>query len=346
VRLAAAQLTAALQEIADARALLVEAETLLGEAKRRLDERVGARDAAAADLGLAAWVADLSGLTEAVAAYRVEVSALEPALMAHLGTLRAAEVRSSSAAAARTERERAAVAVEEARTRHARLAAELAALEATVGAEVADILTHLEAANEQADAARDAVKDLDKADRDALEAKVRAAGELERSAADLADRERDREEAIGSLGRLAMTRLLGVAVPDGPTDDIDASPTRAVEAARTIEEKLGHVESGDSAWERSSKGLLEHVQSVEQALISHGYQASAIIEDGLIVVHLPFQGRTLTMAEFGEVLGAEVLERQSLLGAREREVIENHLVGESPFICTSCCTPASDGCST
>jgi hypothetical protein len=50
--------------------------------------------------------------------------------------------------------------------------------------------------------------------------------------------------------------------------------------------------------------------------------------DDLLVVEVPFQGRLHTMAEFGEILAAEVTSRQTLLGAREREVLENHLVGE------------------
>ena len=48
----------------------------------------------------------------------------------------------------------------------------------------------------------------------------------------------------------------------------------------------------------------------------------------MVVVMMPYQGRTHTMAEFGEILASEVESRQALLSAREREVLENHLVGE------------------
>src|SRR5205814_2293320 len=157
VRLAAARLTTALQETADSRGRLVEAETRLAEAKRQLRGRVDARNSAAADLGLGAWTEDLPGLTEAIGAYRAGVSALET--------------------------------------------------------------------------------------------KVRAMGDLERASADLGSSEGERDGAIQSLGRLATNGLLAVAVPGSPTEPIDASPTRAIEAARATEEALSRVDAGDVAWD-------------------------------------------------------------------------------------------------
>jgi len=201
-------------------------------------------------------------------------------------------------------------------------------LEASVGAEVEEIMGRLRLAQEEVESARKRVKARDQEDRAALEARVRATAEVEASSAERVGRQEERDAAIGSLARFAATGLLAVAAPEVSVEEIDSSPTRAVEVARAVEETLGRVEAGDAAWDRSSKGLLDHVQSAEQALISHGHQPSATMEDGVIVVRVPFQGRPHTMAEFGRVLAGEISERQLLLGAREREVIENHLVGE------------------
>jgi uncharacterized protein (TIGR02680 family) len=328
VRVAAAHLDAVAREIAEARDRLVEAEARLVEGKRQLQDRLNERDTAAADLGLGAWLDDPRGLAEGIGEYRAEVSALEPALMAHLAAQRAADAAASAVTAALAERARATAVLEDARTRHARLAAELAVLEQTVGAEVEEILGRLRVAQEETERARRRVRILDQEDRAALAATVRATADVEAAAAERVGREAERDAAIGSLARFAATGLLAVAVPEVSTEEIDSSSTHAVDVARAVEETLGSVEAGDAAWDRSSQGLLDHVQAAEQALISHGYQPSATIDDGVIVVRVPFQGRPHTMAEFGRVLAAEISERQLLLGAREREVIENHLVGE------------------
>jgi uncharacterized protein YPO0396 len=63
-------------------------------------------------------------------------------------------------------------------------------------------------------------------------------------------------------------------------------------------------------------------------LLPHGYQPFSTLEDDLFVVMVPFQGRDCTMAELRANLGEELAERQRVLNAREREVIENHLIGE------------------
>jgi uncharacterized protein YPO0396 len=52
------------------------------------------------------------------------------------------------------------------------------------------------------------------------------------------------------------------------------------------------------------------------------------MDQGLLVVWIPFQGRHCTAAELREALVVEVESRQSLLSHKEREVLENHLLGE------------------
>lgn len=52
------------------------------------------------------------------------------------------------------------------------------------------------------------------------------------------------------------------------------------------------------------------------------------IEAGIFVVTCGFQGKIHGMSELQHALGEEVLHRRQILDAREREVLENHLIGE------------------
>jgi uncharacterized protein (TIGR02680 family) len=328
VRGAAAALDAAGRALAAGRDRLIEAEARLVEARRQVEESRAHRDDAAADLGLGAWLADLAGLAEALSEYRSEAKSVEPALMAHLASRRALEKSRVAAEAARADCEQAVATVEGARSEHARFATEYEVLKSSVGAEVEKVLASLRDAQGEAEGARGLVKTRDREDREALEAKVRATGDVERAAGERTTKEAERDEAVASLVRFMATGLFAIATPDVAVDGVGTSPTRAVDIARAAEEALSRVDASDAAWERSSKGLLEQVQTAEQSLLAQGYQPSAVMEDTVIVVRVPFQGRSLAMAEFGDVLAKEITERQTLLGAREREVIENHLVGE------------------
>jgi hypothetical protein len=67
---------------------------------------------------------------------------------------------------------------------------------------------------------------------------------------------------------------------------------------------------------------------LNDTLLPHGYRPSSTIEDDLFVVTVPFQGRICTMSEARAALTDEITARQTLLDAREREVLENHLIGD------------------
>jgi uncharacterized protein YPO0396 len=52
------------------------------------------------------------------------------------------------------------------------------------------------------------------------------------------------------------------------------------------------------------------------------------VSDGIFVVSIQFQGRSCTIAELRDSVVAIIQERQELLDAREREVLENYLIDE------------------
>ena len=74
---------------------------------------------------------------------------------------------------------------------------------------------------------------------------------------------------------------------------------------------------------------LEGVDGIGQPqLLPHALLPSVSIEDELFVVTTTFQGRAASMPELRDQLADEVEHRQALLSAREREIIENHLIGD------------------
>jgi hypothetical protein len=54
----------------------------------------------------------------------------------------------------------------------------------------------------------------------------------------------------------------------------------------------------------------------------------ASMSDGLFIVTIHFQGRPCSIAELRDTVVGIIQERQELLDAREREVLENYLIDE------------------
>jgi hypothetical protein len=99
---------------------VIEAEARVAERRRALDAAVTARDDAAADLGIAAWVADLRALETAIGGYRQALAALWPTIRNHgVACTQAARTAEDAAEAATAEGHHAAVLLET-RTRRRR----------------------------------------------------------------------------------------------------------------------------------------------------------------------------------------------------------------------------------
>jgi len=112
-------------------------------------------------------------------------------------------------------------------------------------------------------------------------------------------------------------------------DDENLSTTRAVELARRAEQALDSTEAGEDAFNRAQNQLQNRLTELNDQLGMRGYDPRAeVIDQGVLKVTCAFQGRERTMTELGRLLDDEVTNRERMLDAREREVIENHLIGE------------------
>jgi uncharacterized protein (TIGR02680 family) len=328
-RAALAAVTASGRAVTGLRARVDDTEQRVAERRRAFDAAASARDAAAADLGIAAWLGDLRTLESAIGDYRRAIAELWPTARHHASAREEQARAMASLAEAADAEARLAARLLEAHKQARAAAAERDTLQESVGAAVEDVLRRLE----EARVARETVRC--ELDRDAKAREQTRIGEaLARERVDTEQRQlavdtSQRETAVASLKTFAAARLLDVADSALDAGDPGAwSVTRAVDVARSVEAALGDVDGDDAAWERVQRDIHGSVQRLTEMLLPYDYHPGTTIEDGLFVVTVPFRGRPCTMTDLRAALAEEVTSRQLLLDAREREILENHLIGE------------------
>jgi uncharacterized protein (TIGR02680 family) len=314
------------------RARVTAAETEVHDHHGRFDRAERVRDDAALDLGMPDRADDPAALLADAQRYHQHLAELWAALRVHGDRLRAldsATVERDRAAAERARRDEQARAA----TRDAADAATTRdTLQDAVGRSAAEIVAKVEAARarqaELVGRRRTVAEDREHH----LLARQRAETEADATTRQLEQQTAARTEEIERFRRLVAAGFLEVAAvgtdADLPTADAVWAPDPAVRTARRINDTLGEVAAADADWERVQRSLHGHYTTLEQALLPHGLQPSGTFDDDLFVVATSFQGRSSSIPDLHDQLADEVLHRQSLLDAREREVLENHLVGE------------------
>jgi len=284
----------------------------------------------ASDTGLPSHREELAEVRDAVSAYRAALAALLPAAGAAARSQdasRDAEIEAETAADALA-------AAEEAHSQ-ARREAEGAAehrrvLMETMGASVEELfrkLDEVKIAREQ----RDSAEKTTRTERDkALTARSHADGRREQIRADIDGAVADRDAAVLALRAFAQTGLLAAALPDleSPPPGEPWAPTPAVALARSIHQALEQIEDGERAWELIQQRISTEHKTLTDALTRHGHSVGMSLHDGVMVVDVVFQGRAQDVPSLAAALDLEVDQRGRLLSAKERELLENHLVGE------------------
>ncbi|MEV3923148.1 TIGR02680 family protein [Actinomadura coerulea] len=301
-------------------------------ARRRAEVSAAAERAAefASDVGLPDGEPELARVREAVGGYRMALAELWPAAQ----TLLAAR-ESAREAAEELARVRERLAEEAERAAEARGQADAAAeahraLVETAGAAVDELFRRLEevkraitdregAESRARDRERSAVAERGKAEeaRDRLREQITEAAEV-------------RDKAVAEFRAFAATGLLAVAVPalDVPDPSEEWAPNPAVLLARAVNTELDAVDDGDGPWDRVQKRVSEEHKLLSDAMSRHGHSVGLTVHDGIMVVDVLFQGRTRDVPGLAEALEAETGQRARLLSAREREILENHLLNE------------------
>ncbi|WP_351230951.1 TIGR02680 family protein [Streptomyces sp. NPDC002133] len=328
---AQAQVAAAAETVRRARTRREERAADLTEAAEQAERAAAELAGTAADLGLPADPVGLSAVRDALGSLTAVLAALWPALRERGEVARQAEEEATEAGQAGERAAELALRAEEAGREAAATDERHATLRSTVGAAVAELQRRLA---ETAEALRTCEADQQltrKRHAEADRAAGKAEGRIEQLEKGLTEAAEARTEAIASLQRFTATGLIAVALPELPVPAADGDPwaaTPAVALARAIEAGLSATDDSDAAWERVQRRLSEELKTLQDALSRHGHSASArMVEDG-VVVDIVYQGRERAVPELAEALAAEVGELTRILTAREREILETHLITE------------------
>ena len=301
--------------------------------RQRQQERDAAQARAgefALDVGLPAEPGDLAAVKAAVSAYRVAIAGLWPAAEAFQVARRAL----SEADEELTEtRELLAEATGRATAAREPAAAALATYEAlreTAGAAVEELYRQLDEVRlhlERRNAAESAARGRE---RQAIEDRGNARGQRDTLRTEIDEAVLARDAAVAEFQSFAVTGLLRVALPSLEVPDVTEpwAATPAVLLARAVNTALEAVDDTDGPWDRIQKRVTEEHKQLADAMVRHGHSAGLTLHGGIIVVDVVFQGRSHDIPGLAEALREEAGQRARLLSAREREILENHLLNE------------------
>jgi uncharacterized protein (TIGR02680 family) len=301
--------------------------------KRRQEELATARARVAEfaeDVKLPADPGELAGVRAGIGAYRVALAGLWPAAEAAHAAIRAAADAESELADSRLLLFEAGERAAETRETAGAAATTYQELLATAGTAVEELqrrLAEVTSALGRNKAVHGVARDRERV---AIGARGKADGERGRLRTDVEDAARLRDDAVREFQVFAVTGLLRVAVTSLEIPDTNqpwaATPTVIV--ARAVNAELDSVDDGDGPWDRIQKRVTEEHKLLADAMARHGHSAGLTLSDGVIVIDVIFQGRRHDLPGLAEALAAEVEQRTMLLSAREREILENHLLNE------------------
>lgn len=326
------RVAAAGRELEVAEAAVTRTAEVWGTATTAAEEAAVDLREAAADLGTGTTLESLEAALVAVGTYSealIECRSAAQRVVDARAAWEAAVERAAESSTMLTERD------ETARMTSAdavRLRAQADALRATVGASVAELERRLgettAALTEvEAELARIGGEQVDTAGRrGSLEEKVRELRTRREEAAT------ERERVIGDLRAFAATGLLRVAlpalqVPDPDTPD-DWSVTAALAFSRGAEQKLDGVEESDDAWRRAQQRMSTAAQELSTQMSRHGHTSFLDQRGEVVVARVRYLSEEADIDRLAVRLSDDVEQRERLLSAKEREILENHLVNE------------------
>ncbi|WP_410648361.1 TIGR02680 family protein [Amycolatopsis sp. cmx-4-54] len=330
---------------------LREAHVMLAEehkSKRRIDARLGEAvtvsgecvDAAerargtviefAGDVGLPTDPDEVARVRKAVGDYRVALAGLWPAARA-LARARAGSAKAEDELRAAAEHHgEAQESAAEARADAEVVVERHRVLVETAGAGVDELYRKLAVVGMELDEREARENQVRKDEQEVREERGNANGRRETLRGSISIAVAERDQAINELRAFAATRLLTTAVPEVefPDPGKEWAPNPAVALARAINASLDGVDDADRPWELVQQKVSAEHKLLTDALSRHGHSVGMTVRDGIIVVDVLFQGRTQDIPTLVAALEVENEQRANLLSAKEREILENHLINE------------------
>ena len=290
----------------------------------------GTCEQAAADLGLPADPDGLQEVRDRLGEYRAAAARLWPEASRQADRLRALAAAEREAERAREETPGWAAEAEQAEREATEAESRRDTLRASIGATVAELQRKLEAATAR-------IAELDREERRLRKLELRLHGEVGKAQGReqelggrlTADVER-RARTAAAFQRFASTGLLAAALPDLelPSAAATWAPDPTVRLARRVEQALAGVDAGEQAWKRVQQEIATRFTELSESLSRFGHQAGANLADDRFLVTVVFQGQDRGPGELVELLAEEIDHRERVLGAKERELLEEHLVNE------------------
>jgi hypothetical protein len=311
---------------------LAHAEEYVKEKQYRVDQIAGMRERAAEDIGLAGWIQDLDALRNNVTMYRLALAALWAAVESFQEAGKETEWACSHLQQASSHEERRKEIADELDRRAVTAEVARDAAGRTADADSGEILQRVARARERLDRLRIQEKKTRQRYHDTEVAVTRLDERLRNRTEMLTGQTDKRDTAASSLLAFASTGLLQIAAPGIAAaisgKDADDSSRRAVEMAFEITSLLEASDSTDRAWEDHQKSIPAEFNILLQVLTPDVCRSSAAFRDDVFVATAVFAGKDCTIDELRQILLDDVSARQMLVDAREREILENHLIGK------------------
>jgi uncharacterized protein (TIGR02680 family) len=183
---------------------------------------------------------------------------------------------------------------------------------------------------------KDALREVDAAlerEREALSTARGRLGAAEQRCADarvgLDARSHERKQASEGLQGFAATGLLSLALPDlEPPERPDWSLEASLNVARRTEERLSRVPADDQDWVRVQTAISHDFTALGQAMSALGQRTQMEQSDYGLLVQIIHHNQPERPDVLERLLADEIEQRRSILSAREREILENHLQDE------------------
>ena len=323
---------AAGRELELAQGAVARARQIWDGAAAAAQEAAGELADAAADLGTGTTLAALDGALAAVGAYSEALVELRTAVLRATDAQAARQSTTERAAEATILLQEREGAARELRTEAATLRAHADALRATLGASVRELQARLgeitaALAGVEAELKRIGGEQLSAAGRrGTLEEKVRELSVRREEAAV------DRERVIAELRGFAATGLVRVALPTVQVPDPQAHDewniTATLAFSRAAEQGLDGVEDGDDAWSRAQQRTSTAAQELSTQMSRHGHTSFLDQRGDVVVARVRYLSEEIDVDRLAIRLTDDLEQRERLLSAREREILENHLVNE------------------
>lgn len=329
IRAAVTSVVVATQQLRDRRGVLTAAERVVTASQTSAERAREHRDIDAQDLGLQGWENRIGELVQNMAAYLPLLAELWPSFDYFESLQNQYEAAVADTKVSEQDTKLCEEDQHEKQLRYVKAKQRLKTLRETIGVEADEIQRRLADAEEKQTttkiklaAARtkgvDAEKVLARS-----EERIDARGKTVDSESEL------RQQVCTAFQRLCGLGLLKIALESSPEDaPSEWSVSRTVEMARQAESELAQINAEESAWDRIQQTVTTNIQDLNSALSQHAFTPTLSTTDGLYHVEVPYQGRLRSIHELRELLAEEVRQRQHILDEREREIIENHLIGE------------------